>query len=91
MAVSYNVASSATPTLITQSAEGSSGFGKRCYVSALTANGAAVYIGGDSGVTTGTGFEMAAGEEREFLLLGGEDLYVVSAAAQNVRVLLTGV
>ena len=63
----------------------------RCYdgvfVTALAANSAPVYLGG-SGVTTANGLELKAGETK-FFEVDPADIWVVSAAAQGVRVFIT--
>lgn len=94
MAVSTaQVASGAAAVKITAAVVGEND-GESILVSAPAANTAAVFIG-PAGVTTATGYPLAAGATFPSngvpLPLGaGEDLYVISAAAQTVNVFRQG-
>lgn len=56
-------------------------------VKALSTNSASVFLG-PSDVTTSTGLELEPGEWQPFPGAYPSDLYVVSAAAQEVRVIV---
>jgi len=51
----------------------------------------AVYLGGSSSVTTGTGYKLGAGEVLSVDLDMGESLYAISAGSVVVSVLRTGI
>jgi hypothetical protein len=81
----YNVATGATPVQLTAATVATpTGF----LVVALGANSAPVYLGGED-VTDANGYELPAGKEL-FLPADPAAVYVVSAAAQNVRVVVIG-
>lgn len=83
--VSYNVVTGATPARLDGGTQ-RSGVLSGVLVCAPVANGAAVFIGG-SDVTVANGIELAAGQ-RQFFSSLPSDLWVVSAAPQNLRVML---
>ena len=76
------VATSSTPVVIT-TLEGTNGA-----VKAMPANSAAVYIGHDNTVSATTGWPLAAGEAIGFDTLNTNKVYVYSAAAQRVAVIV---
>lgn len=90
MANSYgDVTTSSTPAAIWANTGGSAAAPTSIVVKALAANSAAVYIGTDVSVAAGTGLQLNAGESVSFDLWGLDALWVVSAAAQHVRYIIT--
>lgn len=83
-----NQASDTTPAQVFASTLGTSQAPTTVAVCALSTNSAAVFVGTDSSVATTTGFPLAAGEKITFDLMGADAIWVVSAAAQNVRYLV---
>lgn len=76
------VATSSTPVVIT-SVEGNTGA-----IKAMPANSAAVYVGSDDDVDATSGWPLAAGEAIGFDTLNTNKVYVYSAAAQRVAVIV---
>lgn len=91
MAVVGAVVAVATTATLLSGADGDSIAGQSIYVSNAGAN--PIFLGG-SGVTTGTGYSLAAGASLPWpVRLGvGEALYgIVTASTENAKVLRTGV
>lgn len=91
MAVVGVVIAVATTATLLSGADGDAIVGQSVYVSNAGAN--PIFLGG-SGVTTGTGYSLAAGASLPWpLQLGvGEALYgIVAASTENAKVLRTGV
>lgn len=83
----FKVATSSTAVRVQPDAKQTLRVETGCYITTLAANSAPVFVGG-SDVTTGEGFELKAGVV-QFFSVDPRNLYVISAAAQEIRVLLT--
>lgn len=82
----YAVASNTPAVRVQNPATNKTRSNEGVWLSAPAANTAPVYIGGVD-VTTANGFEMAAGD-KIFLSIDPAELWVISAAAQSLRVLI---
>lgn len=80
-----DVTSDSTAILVYASTLGTAQAPTSVLVKALVANSAAVYLGTDSSVATGTGMPLSPGEAMAFDLMGADAIWVISAAAQHVR------
>lgn len=90
MATSANVALTGGTAALVATGKGDASAPTEVDIYALSSNAACVYIGGDSGVTTGTGFPIAAGGSKKVTLIGAETVYAIAVADSNVRVFKAG-
>lgn len=82
--VAWQVSQAAVSTTAAQIASPALAGRKTISIKALSGNSAPVYIGSTNGVTTATGYELAAGDSIDMEIDNTNSIYVVAGSAQRV-------